>query len=282
MYIWTGKNVEVVVAYFKIPWQHMRGETYENNENYQRKDTTKCNKWWNFKNKRTVYKVRGLTLLLRVGTMWRCGDRLFFEADDLMGTAIIPIRTSAIRSRARTVRFLAFSKHIKRSKPPAPLSSWSLRQTVCSTISRSGWSVIRSASLAKGRTSKNGPSQHLHKVQTRSNKVSPRTLQTDLVSKSKYRVTQYAEALLWGNIIKLCSCPIKIGLTLTEHYVMKAYEGSGSITPRVLELGTRWRSVVNFTHRPLYSQGKSPWYPLDRRLDGPHSRSGHGGEEKNS
>jgi hypothetical protein len=29
-------------------------------------------------------------------------------------------------------------------------------------------------------------------------------------------------------------------------------------------------------------QGKSPWYPLDRRLGEPKSRSGHGGEEKNS
>jgi hypothetical protein len=28
--------------------------------------------------------------------------------------------------------------------------------------------------------------------------------------------------------------------------------------------------------------GKSPWYPLDRRVGGPQSRSGHGGEEKNS
>jgi hypothetical protein len=32
----------------------------------------------------------------------------------------------------------------------------------------------------------------------------------------------------------------------------------------------------------LYPQGKSPWYPLDRRLGGPQSRSGRGGEEKNS
>jgi hypothetical protein len=39
-------------------------------------------------------------------------------------------------------------------KPPVPLSSWSLRQTVCSTFSRSGWSVVRSTSLAKGGTSK--------------------------------------------------------------------------------------------------------------------------------
>jgi hypothetical protein len=28
--------------------------------------------------------------------------------------------------------------------------------------------------------------------------------------------------------------------------------------------------------------GKEPWYPLDRRLGGSQSRSGRGGEEKNS
>jgi hypothetical protein len=36
------------------------------------------------------------------------------------------------------------------------------------------------------------------------------------------------------------------------------------------------------TSQTLYPQGKSPWYPLDRRLGGPQSRSGRGGEEKNS
>jgi hypothetical protein len=40
--------------------------------------------------------------------------------------------------------------------------------------------------------------------------------------------------------------------------------------------------VVNFTPWPLYSQGKSPWYPLDRRLGRPQSRPGRGGEEKTS
>jgi hypothetical protein len=40
--------------------------------------------------------------------------------------------------------------------------------------------------------------------------------------------------------------------------------------------------VVSFMPRPLYPQGKSAWYPLDRRLGGPQSRSGRGGEEKNS
>jgi hypothetical protein len=38
--------------------------------------------------------------------------------------------------------------------------------------------------------------------------------------------------------------------------------------------------VVSFTLWPLYPQGNR--YPLDRRLGGPQSRSGRGGEEKNS
>jgi hypothetical protein len=40
--------------------------------------------------------------------------------------------------------------------------------------------------------------------------------------------------------------------------------------------------VVSFTPRALYPQRKSPWYPLDGRLGGSQSRSGRGGEEKNS
>jgi hypothetical protein len=40
--------------------------------------------------------------------------------------------------------------------------------------------------------------------------------------------------------------------------------------------------VVSFTPRPLYSQGKSPWYSSYRRLGGPQSRYGHSGEVKNS
>jgi hypothetical protein len=38
---------------------------------------------------------------------------------------------------------------------------------------------------------------------------------------------------------------------------------------------------VSFTPRPLYLQGKSLWYPLDRRLGEPQTRSRRGGEEKN-
>jgi len=40
--------------------------------------------------------------------------------------------------------------------------------------------------------------------------------------------------------------------------------------------------VVTFTPQLFYTQGKNPWYPLDRRLGGPQSQSGHGGVEKNS
>jgi hypothetical protein len=44
--------------------------------------------------------------------------------------------------------------------------------------------------------------------------------------------------------------------------------GSGCIDTHFLDLGTSWRIVVSFTPRPLYSRGKSPRYPLDRRLNG--------------
>jgi hypothetical protein len=56
--------------------------------------------------------------------------------------------------------------------------------------------------------------------------------------------------------------------------------GSGCVDPLFLDLGTIWRWVVSFTVLPLYPGGKSPRYPLDRRLGGPHSRSGRFGEEK--
>jgi len=38
--------------------------------------------------------------------------------------------------------------------------------------------------------------------------------------------------------------------------------------------------VISFMPRPLYPQGKSPWYPLDWRMGGPQRRSGLGVEEK--
>jgi hypothetical protein len=47
-----------------------------------------------------------------------------------------------------------------------------------------------------------------------------------------------------------------------------------------LDLSASWRRVVSFTTRPLYSRGKSPWYPLAKRLGGPRNRSGR--REENS
>jgi hypothetical protein len=75
---------------------------------------------------------------------------------------------------------------------------------------------------------------------------------------------------------------VKLSLCWTKHHAMKTYWWSGGIVPHILDLGTRWRWVVSFTPRPLYPQGKSPWYQLDRMLSGLHSWSGHGVKEKNS
>jgi hypothetical protein len=40
--------------------------------------------------------------------------------------------------------------------------------------------------------------------------------------------------------------------------------------------------VISFTPWQLYPRGKNPSYPFYRRLGGPQSRSGRGGEEKSS
>jgi hypothetical protein len=69
---------------------------------------------------------------------------------------------------------------------------------------------------------------------------------------------------------------------VTKHHAMKTYWGVEVYLHAFFDLGTRWRWVVSFTSRPHYPQGKSPRYPLDRRLGGAQSRSGHGGEYKNS
>jgi hypothetical protein len=66
--------------------------------------------------------------------------------------------------------------------------------------------------------------------------------------------------------VRMIKVKIKLSLCLTKHHAMKTYWGSGGIAPRIFDLGTRWRWVVSFTPRPLYPQGKSPWYPLDGRV----------------
>jgi hypothetical protein len=53
--------------------------------------------------------------------------------------------------------------------------------------------------------------------------------------------------------------------------------GEWRYSSNFLDLSTRWRWVVGFTPRPFNPRGKSPQYPLDRRLGGPQSRSGRCG-----
>jgi len=72
----------------------------------------------------------------------------------------------------------------------------------------------------------------------------------------------------------------KLSLCLNKHHAMKMYCRIGGIAPHLLNLGTTWKWVVIFMPQPLYPQGMSPWYPLDRKLSGPQSWSGCGGEEK--
>jgi hypothetical protein len=74
---------------------------------------------------------------------------------------------------------------------------------------------------------------------------------------------------------------LKLSLCLTKHHAIQTYEGSKVTSPRIVNVGTRWSWVVNFTPRPLYPRCTSPLYPLNRRLGGLQSQSGCGGEEKN-
>lgn len=45
--------------------------------------------------------------------------------------------------------------------------------------------------------------------------------------------------------------------TVFPVHAMKAYTGV-EITPLMINTDTKWRSVVSFTHKPLYPQGSSP------------------------
>jgi hypothetical protein len=53
--------------------------------------------------KRAVCKVRGLTLLLRVGTLWRCGDGLFFEIPPLASYALFTTLHPVLENVLQTI-----------------------------------------------------------------------------------------------------------------------------------------------------------------------------------
>jgi len=85
------------------------------------------------------------------------------------------------------MQLLGFSNH-ENGAPRQEILKWSM---VCSTFSRSGWSVVRNALLAKGGILKRRPSLHLHKVLTWSNEVSPQTLQMALVFPASIMIYSY-------------------------------------------------------------------------------------------
>jgi hypothetical protein len=58
---------------------------------------------------------------------------------------------------------------------------------------------------------------------------------------------------------------------------MKTY-GEWRYSSTILVLGNKCRWVVSFTPRPLYLRGKSPRFPLYRRLGGPQSSAGYCGD----
>jgi hypothetical protein len=44
-----------------------------------------------------------------------------------------------------------------------------------------------------------------------------------------------------GSASDVIKVKVKLSLCLTKHHSMKTYWGSGSIAPRILDLGTRWK-----------------------------------------
>jgi hypothetical protein len=52
---------------------------------------------------RALCEVRGLTLLLRVGTLWRCGDGLFFEVPPLESDALLTTLHPLLENVLQTV-----------------------------------------------------------------------------------------------------------------------------------------------------------------------------------
>jgi hypothetical protein len=58
---------------------------------------------------RAVCKVHGLTLLLRVGTLWRCSDGLFFEVPPLASDALLTTLHPVLENVLQTVDLFEIS-----------------------------------------------------------------------------------------------------------------------------------------------------------------------------
>jgi hypothetical protein len=76
-----------------------------------------------------------------------------------------------------------------------------------------------------------------------------------------------AIALLEKLFTTQAKCKVKLSLYLCNYALRhEGVCGSGCIYPHSLDLGKRWKWMVSFTPRLLYSQRKSPRHSLDRRL----------------
>jgi hypothetical protein len=58
---------------------------------------------------RAICKVRGLTLLFRVGTLWRCGDGLFFQVPPLSSHALLTTLHPLLENVLQTVNHFEIS-----------------------------------------------------------------------------------------------------------------------------------------------------------------------------
>jgi hypothetical protein len=122
-----------------------------------------------------------------------------------------------------------------------------------------------------------------HKHDTTTNKkFAPHELQSNLTVHGllcvDFRTTSTAPPAVGVlAVTEQVNVKVKLSLYLTKYQAMKTYWGSEDIAPRTINRGIRWRWVVSFTSRPPYRFGKSPHWPLDRRLGWSQSRSGRGG-----
>jgi hypothetical protein len=79
---------------------------------------------------------------------------------------------------------------------------------------------------------------------------------------------------------------LSAGASRTRFFFRGCYSSPSSSLNRAwdslcrINLGTRWRWVVSFTPRPLYSRTKSLRYPLGRGLGEPQIRSGDCGGKR--
>jgi hypothetical protein len=55
---------------------------------------------------------------------------------------------------------------------------------------------------------------------------------------------------------------------------------SGGMVPCILNFDTRQKRKISLPHSCLTPRGKSPFYSLGRKLDGPHTQFGRWGEDK--